>query len=332
MKFIAYMFLLVACCFVLNGCTASSTANNTTANAANIAANTVNTAAKPAPPAPTAETLMALDKTATEAYWKGDAKAFETILSDKITFAGNPGGPDKAATLKQIASVKCDIKSSSFEDAKSLKINDDTYVVNYKGTVDGTCNDGPNGQTVKADSPFRGTTVWVRNGDKWQAAFHGENPIIDPNAPAKPAEKKPALSKTEAPAAAAAGAKSPNTDALAAAEKAGWIAWINRDAKVLESFVAKDVAIATPEGTWMNDSAAIVKYWLDAPCKDMKNVEIKNPVGVSLGADIEMLTFTSVVDGTCGGQKNTPQAAMSLYRKEGGAWKLVFGFSAPPEA
>ncbi len=59
------------------------------------------------------------------------------------------------------------------------KIDDDTYVLSYKGTWDGSCKalDGPPG---KMPSPIRAATVFTRSGDKWQAAFHGENLIVDP--------------------------------------------------------------------------------------------------------------------------------------------------------
>jgi hypothetical protein len=41
-----------------------------------------------------------------------------------------------------------------------------------------------------------------------------------------------------------------------------------------------------------------------------------------------MLTFVGSADGTCYGQKNGPQDGMSIYIKEGDAWKLAFAFSA----
>src|ERR1700752_4868247 len=76
-------------------------------------ANNANTnTTKPVAVPPTAEALMALDKQANEAYVKGDSKFFEGILSDRFVILTDDGQRmDKAATVKMIAGVKCDIKS-----------------------------------------------------------------------------------------------------------------------------------------------------------------------------------------------------------------------------
>src|SRR5438034_4354244 len=81
--------------------------------AANTGADNANRSrTKPVAATPTVEGLMALDKLANEAYVKGDSKFFEGMLSEKFVILG--GGSqrmDKAATVKMIAGVKCDIKS-----------------------------------------------------------------------------------------------------------------------------------------------------------------------------------------------------------------------------
>jgi hypothetical protein len=334
MRNIGFILILIGA-YVLTGCTATSTpATNGTNVAVNANANAnANTAAKPAPAAPTAESLIKYDTEATEAYFKGDSKYFETFLSDKYIHAGQ-AAPNKAGVLAEIAKVKCDVKLSSFTEPKAFRIDDNTYVMTYKGTFDGTCNDGPNGSVQKIDSPMRGTTVLTRNGDTWQAVFHGENKILDPANPPKADAKKadapkPEAKKEEAPAAKAA--TSPNTAAVVAAEKAGWVMWMNKDAKGLDSFLAKSAAISNGDGTFNDDRASIVKYWADMPCKDIKNVDVKDAFGTTLGPNTEMITFKGWSDGTCYGTKNGTQPSMSIYVKEGDSWKLAFGFSGPTE-
>jgi hypothetical protein len=68
------------------------------------------------------------------------------------------------------------------------------------------------------------------------------------------------------------------------------------------------------------------------PCKDVKNVDVKDPYGINLGANTEMLAFSGVADGTCYDMKNTPQPSVSVYIKEDGAWKLAFAFGGAPDA
>src|SRR5882672_4006920 len=208
---------------------------NTGANNANTNANT-NTG-KPVAAAPTADALMALDKQANEAYVKGNSKFFEGMLSDKFVILGGGQRMDKAATVKMIAGVKCDIKSMDLTEPAMSMIDADTYALSYKATWDGTCN-GPDGQPMKVPSPIRSASIWVRSGDKWQAVFHGENLIVDPKAPTPPpapAAKKEepkkdvktaANSNTSANTAAPARATpDANTDALVKVELALWEAW-----------------------------------------------------------------------------------------------------------
>src|SRR2546427_12113422 len=111
------------------------------APAANTGANNANTnTTKPVAAAPTAAALMALDRQANEAYVKGNSKFFEGMLSDKfVILTGGGQRMDKAATVKMIASVKCDIKSMDLTEPAMSMIDADTYDLSYKATWDGTC-------------------------------------------------------------------------------------------------------------------------------------------------------------------------------------------------
>lgn len=321
--------ILTSAVLALGSC-AGGTADNKP-----VTGNTTNTntsAAKPAAAAPTLDALVALDKQANEAYFKSDAKFFEGFLNDKFVMMEGGQRMDKAAIVKMIAGGKCEVKEWKLEDPQMAIIDADTAVLSYKNTADGTCN-GPDGKPMKVPSPVRAATVWVRNGDKWQAVFHGENPILDPKAPPAPPAKT--VAKTEepkkddkAPAAPAAAATSANTDALMKAELAGWEAWKAKDAKKLEEFTAKNVSILGGDGTWKNNKADIVKFWAEMPCENVKNVSVTDGFSTALSPTVEMLTFKGTSDGTCFGQKNGVQPSMSIYVKEGDAWKLAFGFSA----
>lgn len=159
--------------------------------AENKPANVANTNSKPAtPPAPTADSLMAMDKAAQEAWSKGDPKWFEDNLSDKFLMMGDKGKRmDRASTIEMIKSGKCDIKSMDFTEPQMSKIDNDTYALSYKGTFDGNCTMG--GKTEKLPSPTRAASVYVRGaGDKWMAAWHGETLIVEPKADAKKDEAK----------------------------------------------------------------------------------------------------------------------------------------------
>ena len=309
------------------------------APAGNSPANNANTnAAKPTAAAPTADALLALDKQANEAYFKGDAKFFEGMLSDKFVILG-PGGSrmDKAATTKMIAGVKCDIKDGwKLDEPHVSTVDADTYALSYKGTFDGTCT--MDGKTEKAPSPIRAATVWVRSGDKWLAAFHGENLIVDPKAPAAPPAKPEA--KKEAPkkddkaapnAKPAAPAADPSTDVMMAIEKSVWEAWKARDAKKLEELTAKDITFVDIFGNVTSTKADTIKFWTEHKC-DIKSVSVADGTGTSLSATVAILTFKGTAEGTCDGQKlGGPIYGTSVYVKNGDAWRSAFTLNHLPD-
>ena len=318
-------------------------ATNAPANNASSNANANANMAKPTAAAPTADALLAKEKQANEAYIKGDGKFFEGFLSDKFASVGGGQRMDKAAVAKMIGGVKCDIKDGwKLDDPQMSMVDADTYVISYKTNMEGTCTS--DGHTEKMDKPIRAATVWIRNGDKWAPVFHGENAIVDPKAPspppAKPGDKKAepkkevakkddkaaSNSNAAAPAAAPAAAKSTNTDALVAIEKSGWEAWKAKDAKKLDEVMAKNLSLLGADGSWRSNRADIIKFWTEMPCENVKTVDVKNGFGTALSPTVEMLTFVGSADGTCFGQKNVNEDSMSIYVKEGDAWKLAFAF------
>ncbi len=306
------------------------------APAADTGANNANPT-KPVAAAPTADALMALDKHANEAYVKGDSKFFEGMLSDKfVILTGGGQRMDKAATVKMIASVKCDIKSMDLTGPAMSMIDRDSYALSYKATWDGTCN-SPDGKRAKVPSPIRSASIWVRSGDKWQAVFHGENLIVDPKAPPKAtpsASKKEepkkddgaaANSNTAAPAKATGDA---NTDALVKVELALWEAWKEHDAKKLDALMAKDVSFVNIFGTYLGTKADAMKDWTGANCQ-VKSVSVTDGIATALSPTVEMLTRKGTADGTCGGQNigGTVIWGVSIYVKDGDAWKFAFGMN-----
>jgi len=309
--------------------------------AANTGAINANTTNKPVAAAPTTDALMTLDRQANEAYVKGNSKFFEEKLSDKFVILSNDGQRmDKAATVKMIAGVKCDIKSMDLTEPAMSMIDADTYALSYKATWDGTCN-GPDGKPMKVPSPIRSASIWIRSGDKWQAVFHGENLIIDPKAPPPPSaaaakkeepkkdDKSSANSNTAATTAAPAKATpDANTDALVKVELALWEAWKEHDANKLDPLMAKEVSFVNIFGTALANRADAMKDWTGAGCQ-VKSVSVTDGFATALSPTVEMLTRKGTAEGTCGGQNigGTDIWGVSIYVKDGDAWKFAFGMN-----
>jgi Domain of unknown function (DUF4440) len=287
--------------------------------------------AKPAPVAPTADELLALDKQATEAYINGNGQFFEGLLSEKIVMTNDGHRMGKADVIKMISGVRCNIKDWSLTEPHMERINDDTYVLSYKATVDGTCTS--DGKTDQPPSPVRAATVWMRNGEKWQAAFHGENLIVDPKTLSETykkeeSEKGDLKKDTAAVPHPAKRIYDSGTDGLLTAEKAIWGAWKEKNAKKLEHLTAADITFVNIFGTYFANKADVIKDWTGATCH-VKSFSMTDGVGTLVSPTVGILTVTGSIEGDCGGQKPPSVYGASVYVKDGGAWKWAFGFNSP---
>ena len=152
-------------------------------------ANTANANTKPAAPAaPTADVLLDMEKKANEAYVKGDGAYFESILSDKAMMSMGKQHMNKAGIVSMIKTAKCELTGDvKLSDPQMSKIDNDTYAFVYKNESVGKCTE--HGKMVDM-KPMRASTIWVRNGEKWQAVWHGETMIMEPKTDAKKDEAK----------------------------------------------------------------------------------------------------------------------------------------------
>lgn len=333
MKQILKLSLLALASVALAAC--GGAADTKPANTSN-ASNATNAATASRSAAPSADTLLALDKQANAAYFKGDSAFFETFLSDKFAMMGDGKKVDKAGSVKMIGGVKCDIKEGwTLDEPKTSMIDADTAVLTYKGTFDGTCTEG--GKTEKIPSPIRAATVYTRSGDKWMAVYHAETAIVDPKdmkapekkeAPAAPAKSDGKMASNSNANAASAPAADSNVDAMVAVEKAGWEAWKARDAKKLEEISTANLSFVDLFGNYAANKADTIKSWTEGKC-DIKSTSITDATGVSLSPTVGFIFFKGTADGTCNDMKIEPVHGTSFYVKEGDAWKLAFGFESP---
>src|SRR5436309_3102618 len=143
----------------------------------------------------------------------------------------------------------------------------------------------------------------------------------------KTAANSNTASNTAAPARATPDA---NTDALVKVELAVWEAWKAHDAKKLDDLMAKDVSFVNIFGTYLATRADALKDWTGANC-EIKSVNVTYGFASALSPTVEMLTRKGTADGTCGGQNvgGTAIWGVSIYVKDGDAWKFAFGMNSP---
>jgi len=277
----------------------------------------------------TAEALLALDKQANAAYLMSDAKFFEATLNEKFVMREGGRQMDKAAVVKLVAGNKCAVKDWKLEDPLTARIDAGTYVLSYRGTFDGSCT-GPGGKPMKIPSPIRAATLWIRAGDSWQAAFHGQDPIFDPKNPppfAKARGEKDSK-KDDRASANAKVAADPNTVAMTAVEKNVWEAWMAKDAAKLEELTTPELSFQNIYGTYFANKADTLKNWTSAYC-DIKRVSVSDGEGTLLSPGIGILNRTGTAEGNCNGQKLSPVSiyGTSVYVKDGDSWKLAFSLN-----
>jgi hypothetical protein len=278
-------------------------ANNS--NAAN--ANT----AKPVATAPTKEALMTMEKAGWEAWKNRNAKWTEENASDKYVGFSSTGRMDKAASIKTYTEQKCEIKSYSLSDDQMQMVGPDVAVLTFKSAQDYTC-DGKKGPTN-----VNSASIYIREGDKWKAAFYAETPVVDPKAPPKPAPaKKDEAKKEEAKPDTA-------TDAVLAVEKKIWEAWKAKDPKALEGVLAKDFMFTGGQGR--RDRATIIKEWATESKCEVKSFTLSDAASASIAKDVTILTYKGGGEGTCEGQPIMTEWYVSVYTKEGDAWRQSFG-------
>jgi ketosteroid isomerase-like protein len=327
MKKIGYFLIVSMCAYWITGC-ATTQAPASNGNSSNAAANTNANAAKPVAAAPTADSLLANETKAGEAYLKHDTKFFEDFLNDKFAFMTPVGFSDRAGSLKDIAEHKCTAKDGIKNSEPQLRtITPDVAVMVYKSDADVTCDMG--GKSEKMPPSMRAVSYYVRKGDKWLGAFHGETPIMDPKAPPPPPTKAEPKKDAKAAPAPPKPAADEMTAKLEAVEKAGWDAWKARDAKKLEEITTANVSIIDPMGGWFGTKADVIKAWTAEKC-DIKSVGLSDASSMSLTPDVAVLNFKGTADGTCSGNKVGSIWGSSVYVKEGDTWKLAFSTSMLP--
>jgi ketosteroid isomerase-like protein len=270
--------------------------------AGNALANDANTAA-----------LVALEKSAYEAWKSKDAKFWKAFLSDKFVGWGS-SRLDKASATKEYTGADCNIKSYALSDEEIRPLAKNAALVTHKSSVDGTCG----GQKIPADSWT--ATVYERDGDKWKAIFHSQAAVVDPKAATTLSTRTEGDSKPAA--------RDPHTDAILAAERAVWEAWREHDAKKIADLTASDISFINIFGTHLATKADALKDWSGTGC-DVKSIDLTDAAATMLSPTVGILTFKAAADGTCFGQKVGPVWGSSVYVKHGDTWKWTFGINVP---
>lgn len=265
------------------------------------------------------DALVALERSAFEAWKSKNAAFWETFLSQDFVGWGTSGRLDKTSAIKEYTGADCDINSYALSEARVSRRGNRAALITYKATVDGTCG----GQKVPANSWVAG--VYVRDGGRWKAAFHAQAAIVDPAAPPVGAVQR---DRAQDDGNVKRAAPDPHTGTLLAIERAVWEAWKDHDAKRLSDLMAKDISFINIFGIYLANKAEALKNWSGTGC-DVTSVGVSDAVATMISPTVGILTFKATADGTCFSQKVGPVWGSSIYVKYGDEWKWTFGINVP---
>jgi hypothetical protein len=145
---------------------AAETAKPAASAAANSNANTSTSAAKHGEMV-ASDDPVAIEKHIWEALKQKDWDTFAAHLAEDQLEVGPAGVYDKAATLNAVK--QWDFSKATPSDFKATKLDDNATLITYmiKGT-------GPDGKPFEE----RASSIWVKRGGKWLAAFHMGTPVV----------------------------------------------------------------------------------------------------------------------------------------------------------
>ncbi|HEV2828522.1 MAG TPA: nuclear transport factor 2 family protein [Pyrinomonadaceae bacterium] len=114
--------------------------------------------------------IVALEKSAFEAWKKKDRKFFEEHMSEDGQYLDLNGVGGKAQYVKAIIDNDCTVSRYSLDNTKVTMLSKDAALLTYRYAHDVVCGGNPEA------SPLWASTIYVKRGGKWLIAFHQEIP------------------------------------------------------------------------------------------------------------------------------------------------------------
>lgn len=125
--------------------------------------------------AATDDAIKKMERELWEAWKAKDMGPFEKLVaSDGVALDMMQGWQDKAAMMKGMKDMPCEVASYSIADEKMTHVDKDATIYTYTANVDATCG----GQKIP-DKVYC-SSVWAKRGAKWETVFHQETPVMPP--------------------------------------------------------------------------------------------------------------------------------------------------------
>jgi len=115
--------------------------------------------------------MLTVETSLWEAWKAKDGKRIEELTAKELAFVNIFGTylANKAEAMKDWTGALCEIESISLKDSVGTLVSPTVGILTLTGTVEGSCG----GQKPP---PVYGTTVYVKEGDRWKWAFGFNSP------------------------------------------------------------------------------------------------------------------------------------------------------------
>jgi hypothetical protein len=120
----------------------------------------------------TEQKLTQMEKDLWEAWKTHNVEPFKKNMNDGID-VGSGGIINAEAMIKEIGSTECTINGYAVDSPTFRWIDKNTALMTYHATQDGTCG------TEKLPGAVWASSLWVKKGRDWRAAFHQETPAAE---------------------------------------------------------------------------------------------------------------------------------------------------------
>jgi hypothetical protein len=296
--------ILAGCAIFFIGCGGGAekpaNANTNSANA--------NTAA-PKASAPTKEALLAIEKKSWDDWSKKNEKGIDGFMAANYVDVGRSGIFDRATSIKRWIDHKCEMKSITFSDEQMNELAEGVALLTYKTTGDIVCDGKP------SPTPTYSSTLYVREGDAWKAAYYQEVAAFDAKGEMVPTKPEPKKEASEAKPDAA-------SEEFTALEKKIWETWKARDQNAFSALVSDKFVGNGNRGR--SDKALMLKNAFDPTCK-VESFSLGPIKAISVSKDVTLIAYSAQQKGACGKDAfPSPVSVGAMYVKENGKWMNVY--------
>ncbi|EAQ98086.1 nuclear transport factor 2 family protein [Congregibacter litoralis] len=300
------------------------------------------------PQAMDAETFLAMDREVIEAFLAGDADTYAAAMSDDFFLFQKGFRATRDYAVAMVSEIDCDVREPLRLTAPHLlAVGNDAYVLSYRMDIGATCASG--NVAITLPTPVRASTLWVKKGNDWEIAYHGENAIETP----KPTPENLPDTRSDVSEAVAAQNVTNSDDGsgdgfddgfdvnkfppegsllgtLMARESAVWETWRAHDADALVKLTADDIAFVNIYGDFFPDKKTTIDNWTGPFC-NVDRISLGQATATQFLPAVAVLTLTGIVSGSCGDQAfdDLPVYATTVYTLKAGEWRWAFGFNAP---